>query len=154
MSKKRVYELEVDGRMLGVAELARRVGIDPESMRQRFRRHGADRDRILAPRSRRAQHCTLFVDGTSLVEAALAAGLKYQTVYKRIKRGMSPRDALRPDLDPRRCKYSWRGETWYLTELARVLGVSYGALARRIRSGLDLESALSIPFTRGRRRNK
>lgn len=82
-------------------------------------------------------------DGTPLIDAIAASGLKPVTVYSRIRRGASPDDALLPVCLPNgRPSVNFLKDGSPLADAIRKNGVCQRAVYRFVQRGLSPDAAL------------
>lgn len=95
--------------------------------------------------SRRGPRPVYFLkDGTPLIDAIAASGLKPITVYSRIRRGVSPDDAVSPDFRRQgRVPVNFLKDGSPLADGIRKAGVCKRTVYHRLREGLSPDDALS-----------
>lgn len=78
-------------------------------------------------------------------DAAKIAGIGETVLYKRIKRGMSPTDAMHTPVKPKLRMITYAGTTLCVKDWSRRQGIKYETLIRRLEAGWEIEKALTTP---------
>lgn len=91
-------------------------------------------------------------DGTPLIDAIPASGVKPVTVYSRIRRGASPDDAVSPDYRANgRPPVNFLKDGSALADGIRKVGVCKRNVYRRVKDGMSPDAALSAAAAAPRR---
>lgn len=99
LNRRNTIWLEHDGRRQCLTHWARELGLDPKTLHHRLYVLKQSLEVALSPERQPAgpARLTFEIDGVryaSLKELAAAVGIKYHTLYMRIRRGMSPEAAV------------------------------------------------------------
>lgn len=94
------------------------------------------------------RYSVLNFNGT-LPEIAKHFGIRYHTLYDRLKRGMSLEEAVSVKIaisqNQRNEVYTVLGYKGTLPNIAHHFNIRYATLAQRLRNGMTLEEAVSLP---------
>lgn len=141
MRKAKRYEY--DGKSLTADELAKIAGCSVNTMRGRLYRFDGDAEKAMGVRPHRI---VINVHGEEMTpaEAAERYGLRVNTIWDRLSRGITGDDVVSASNIHRGRTYDVDGVMMSVTEMARKAGVTRGCMQARLLRGMTPSEAVGM----------